>query len=216
VNGRGGEGWSIYVGGDHDQLNFLIYAACAFGLIEGDSGIDRVQPIPLGLKEGDSAISQAWPDPVVRLDEDRLRLLREQWRHVWDRLLRSKADTLFTSEFARAYAYLDPPLFDRIEQPELRECFRQAWPGFIRWWSMPAGGYAVLTSWEEKPDLRRYVERFEREAGRWIRPFRLRVDLVYAGVQEPLLVADNYFVMAPDRRYFWNEDWWLRLFRERY
>lgn len=199
MNGRGEDGWTIRVAGDDSALNFLQYVNHAYGLNEGDVG---------------TAI--AWPDPVVRLNGERLRTLLDQWKQVWERRLRLKADTVFAPEEWRSYAYLDPPRFERTRQLELRECFSEAWPDFHRWWSMPAGGQAALSAWEGKPDLIGYVRRFEREAGRRIRPFRLHVDLVYAGVREPLPVSDSYFVMSPDRDCFWNEEWWHRLFRERY
>lgn len=198
MNSRGEDGWQICVAGE-EPLNFLIYAACSYGL--------------LGREE---EIQHLWPDPVVRLEREELEAIRAQWQQLWDTFVRARSKPVGSPEYRHSFADFDPPAFERWAPPGLRDCLEQAWPEFSRWWNMPAGGRQAMRSWEEAPDFIRYVERFEREAGRWIKPIRLEVDLVYAGLSEPLLVSDRYWIMTPDRKHYANEEWWLKLFREKY
>jgi len=182
------QAWQVRITSDM-ELNFLIYVACYYGLlIEGN---------------------ELWPDPAVQLEDDQRKELNTSWRQFWDESLLTKA------KHPHSYM-LSPPHFNTIDCSLLRDSFDSAWPSFIRWWLMPAGGQLALNYWESQPFVTAYVQEFEREAGRPIRPFKLVVDLVYAGISEPVEVSDDYVIMPVSSKYLMKKDWWLRRFKERY
>lgn len=74
---------------------------------------------------------------------------------------------------------------------------------------MPAGGNTAMFFWESSDQVGQYVREFEQQANRRARPFRLKVDLVYTGLDHLIEVSDEYVIM-PLRSPHENRSWWTQ------
>ncbi|MEC0368604.1 hypothetical protein [Paenibacillus chibensis] len=175
--------WRVCLSGDTD-LNFLIYTATAYGLFDEK---DSVWP-PARLFEVSAAV----------VDE-----LKVQWASRWNQTMEYRAHG------SQGGSVFVPP-FEKVEQPELREALIQAFPSFIRWWQMPAGGQNAMYAWEDKPNISSYVRELETELGRDHLSFCLNVDLVYGGIREPIEIGEEYMVMPIRGEYMLNKEWWKK------
>ncbi|WP_413376498.1 hypothetical protein [Paenibacillus taichungensis] len=186
--------WSVCISSDF-ELNFLIYAASTYGLLKEDINENNL-----------------WPSRQ-RVESDQLhQKLEIQWKWFWDRSIQQKAH----KNNNHVSSVLGRPDFELVEQHELREVLVHLWPSFRQWWYMPAGGQAAMNYWEGKPDLIRYVQEFEDEVDRKIKPFHLNMDLIYNGPSEPIEVNEEYIIMPIRTEYLMKKDWWISRFKERY
>lgn len=186
--------WSVCISSDF-ELNFMIYAASTYGLLKEDINENIL-----------------WPSRQ-RVESDELhQKLEIQWKWFWDRSIQQKAH----KNNHHVSFVLGLPDFELVEQHELREVLVHLWPSFRHWWYMPAGGQAAMNYWEGIPDLIRYVQEFEDEVGRKIKPFHLNVDLIYNGPNELIEVTEEYIIMPIKVEYLMKRDWWMSRFTERY
>lgn len=186
--------WSVCISSDV-ELNFLIYVASTYGLLKEDINENNL-----------------WPSRQ-RVESDELhQKLEIQWKWFWDRSIQQKAH----KNNHHVSFVLGQPDFELVEQHELREVLVHLWPSFRQWWYMPAGGQAAMNYWEGIPDLIRYVQEFEDEVGRKIKPFHLYVDLIYNGPNELIEVTEEYIIMPIKMEYLMKRDWWISRFKERY
>jgi len=186
--------WSVCISSDV-ELNFLIYVASTYGLLKEDINENNL-----------------WPSRQ-RVESDELhQKLEIQWKWFWDRSIQQKAH----KNNHHVSFVLGQPDFELVEQHELREVLVHLWPSFRQWWYMPAGGQAAMNYWEGIPDLIRYVQEFEDEVGRKIKPFHLYVDLIYNGPNKLIEVTEEYIIMPIKIEYLMKRDWWISRFKERY
>ncbi|MFJ2045475.1 hypothetical protein ACIOBL_17865 [Paenibacillus taichungensis] len=186
--------WSVCISSDI-ELNFLIYVASTYGLLKEEINENNL-----------------WPSRQ-RVESDQLhQKLEIQWKWFWDRSIQQKAH----KNNHHVSFVLGLPDFKLVEQHELREVLVHLWPSFRQWWYMPAGGQAAMNYWEGIPDLIRYVQEFEDEVGRKIKPFHLNVDLIYNGPNELIEVTEEYIIMPIKIEYLMKRDWWISRFKERY
>ena len=186
--------WSVCISSDV-ELNFLIYVASTYGLLKEDINENNL-----------------WPSRQ-RVESDELhQKLEIQWKWFWDRSIQQKAN----KNNHHVSFVLGLPDFELVEQHELREVLVHLWPSFRQWWYMPAGGQAAMNYWEGIPDLIRYVQEFEDEVGRKIKPFHLYVDLIYNGPNKLIEVTEEYIIMPIKMEYLMKRDWWISRFKERY
>ncbi|WP_339850366.1 hypothetical protein MKY42_08365 [Paenibacillus sp. FSL W7-1088] len=186
--------WSVCISSDI-ELNFLIYVASTYGLLKEEINENNL-----------------WPSRQ-RVESDQLhQKLEIQWKWFWDRSIQQKAH----KNNHHVSFVLGLPDFKLVEQHELREVLVHLWPSFRQWWYMPAGGQAAMNYWEGIPDLIRYVQEFEDEVGRKIKPFHLNVDLIYNGPNELIEVTEEYIIMPIKIEYLMKRDWWMSRFTERY
>lgn len=186
--------WSVCISSDV-ELNFLIYVASTYGLHKEDINENNL-----------------WPSRQ-RVESDELhQKLEIQWKWFWDRSIQQKAH----KNNHHVSFVLGQPDFELVEQHELREVLVHLWPSFRQWWYMPAGGQAAMNYWEGIPDLIRYVQEFEDEVGRKIKPFHLYVDLIYNGPNKLIEVTEEYIIMPIKMEYLMKRDWWISRFKERY
>lgn len=186
--------WSVCISSDV-ELNFLIYVASTYGLLKEDINENNL-----------------WPSRQ-RVGSDELhQKLEIQWKWFWDRSIQQKAH----KNNHHVSFVLGLPDFELVEQHELREVLVHLWPSFRQWWYMPAGGQAAMNYWEGIPDLIRYVQEFEDEVGRKIKPFHLNVDLIYNGPNKLIEVTEEYIIMPIKIEYLMKRDWWISRFKERY
>ncbi|SEL10389.1 hypothetical protein [Paenibacillus sp. OK003] len=186
--------WSVCISSDI-ELNFLIYVASTYDLLKEDINENNL-----------------WPSRQ-RVESDELhQKLEIQWKWFWDRSIQQKAH----KNNHHVSFVLGLPDFELVEQHELREVLVHLWPSFRQWWYMPAGGQAAMNYWEGIPDLIRYVQEFEDEVGRKIKPFHLNVDLIYNGPNELIEVTEEYIIMPIKVEYLMKRDWWMSRFTERY
>lgn len=186
--------WSVCISSDF-ELNFLIYVASTYGLLKEDINENIL-----------------WPSRQMVESDELHQKLEIQWKWFWDRSINQKAH----KNNNHVSFVLGLPDFELVEQHELREVLVHLWPSFRQWWYMPAGGQAAMNYWEGIPDLIRYVQEFEDEVGRKIKPFHLNMDLIYNGPNEPIEVTEEYIIMPIKIEYLMKRDWWISRFKERY
>ncbi|SEB10796.1 MULTISPECIES: hypothetical protein [unclassified Paenibacillus] len=186
--------WSVCISSDF-ELNFLIYVASTYGLLKEDINENIL-----------------WPSRQMVESDELHQKLEIQWKWFWDRSINQKAH----KNNNHVSFVLGLPDFELVEQHELREVLVHLWPSFRQWWYMPAGGQAAMNYWEGIPDLIRYVQEFEDEVGRKIKPFHLNVDLIYNGPNELIEVTEEYIIMPIKVEYLMKRDWWMSRFTERY
>lgn len=186
--------WTICFSGDYD-LNFLMFVASAHGLLTDEFGEDT------------------WPGSQFSSGGRSNEKFKGQWNELWKQCIYKKG--LIKSGIQRSLI-LDPPEFSMITDKNVRAVLIHMWPSFIKWWNMPAGGQAAMNYWEGAPNLLSYVQEFESQIGRKIKPFKLDIDLVYTGLREPIEVNEQYMIMPVKIDYLLNRDWWMKRFEERY
>ncbi|SDL80968.1 hypothetical protein SAMN05428961_1077 [Paenibacillus sp. OK060] len=186
--------WSVCISSDF-ELNFLIYVASTYGLLKEDINENIL-----------------WPSRQMVESDELHQKLEIQWKWFWDRSINQKAH----KNNNHVSFVLGLPDFELVEKHELREVLVHLWPSFRQWWYMPAGGQAAMNYWEGIPDLIRYVQEFEDEVGRKIKPFHLNMDLIYNGPNEPIEVTEEYIIMPIKIEYLMKRDWWISRFKERY
>lgn len=121
---NGANQWHISIGGDYG-LNFASYVGCSVGALRGPGG------------------QHVWPasgsDPGLP-DSDSLKLAYEQW---WLELVRYKTDCILAGRHPLLH---QPPGFETVADPALRQTCAGLWPAFIEWWEMEVGGRLLCAS----------------------------------------------------------------------
>lgn len=186
--------WSICMSGEYD-LNFLMYVASVHGLLTEE------------FEES------TWPSSQFSSVGRSNQKLQEQWKKLWNQSIYKKG---LLKRSNQRYLVLDPPDFSMIREEDVKDMLINMWPSFINWWSMPAGGQTAMNYWEAKPDLIAFVQEFENQAGREIKPFNLHVDLLYTGLKEPIEVNNQFIIMPMKTEYLLKKDWWINRFKEHY
>ncbi|MGG3455557.1 hypothetical protein [Paenibacillus rhizolycopersici] len=185
--------WSITISGEFD-LNFLMYVASINGLLSEE------------FEEG------TWPSKQFLSAVQSNPKCKEQWKEIWNKSIYQKGLLKANNQ---GHIILDPPDFSTING-EIKAVLVQMWPSFISWWNMPAGGQTAMHYWESIPDIMSFVQEFERQVGREIRPFQLHIDLVYTGLKKPIEVNEHYIIMPIKTEYLLKKDWWIKKFKENY
>ncbi|MEC0129147.1 hypothetical protein [Paenibacillus pabuli] len=186
--------WTICISGEYD-LNFLMFVASACGLLTDE------------FEEG------VWPNSQFLNVEQSNEKFKEQWKELWNQSISKKGER---KRGNHQNLIIDPPHFSMIREEDLKAVLIKMWPSFIKWWNMPAGGQIAMHYWEAKPDLLAFVQEFESQVGRKIKPFRLDVDLVYTGLNEPIEVNEQFIIMPIKSEYLMKRDWWIKRFKEYY
>lgn len=180
--------WSVVTEGTED-LNFAIYVACTYDLLP---------------KSWPFSESKRWTstNPSVDLTRTEKSVLSTQWLEWWNQLVRVRSLDEHNADLYR------PTYFESMDQ-ELGHACRDTWQAFREWWHMPAGGNIAMIHWESAENVGQYVKEFEQRMNRKARPFRLRVDLVYTGLDDLIEVTDEYVIM-PIRSPRENQFWWTQ------
>ncbi|HBU81617.1 MAG TPA: hypothetical protein DEF35_08250 [Paenibacillus sp.] len=186
--------WTICISGEYD-LNFLMFVASACGLLTDE------------FEEG------VWPESQPLNVEQSNEKFKEQWKELWNQSISKKGER---KRGNHQNLIIDPPDFSMIKEENLKAVLINMWPSFIKWWNMPAGGQMAMHYWEANPDLLTFVQEFESQVGREIKPFRLDVDLVYTGLREPIEVNEQFIIMPIKSEYLLKKDWWIKRFKEYY
>lgn len=192
-----GPSWSVISNSDM-SLNFAIYVACAYGLIDSNSYSGKV---PL------------WPYKIFALNKD-LAILQKEWNVWWDLLIKTRTSNLASGTSSPISSLFHPPNFDELEIEEISELCRKAWPSFTEWWGMPAGGQTAMSFWESFNNIIQYVKKYEEHIGRRVKPFKLYIDLVYTGLDNRIEMSSEYVIMPLIPRPLADEEWWINKLRE--
>ncbi|UFT98408.1 hypothetical protein KO561_14540 [Radiobacillus kanasensis] len=180
--------WSVTTQGV-EQLNFAVYVACTYELIPDQKPFSSIH-------------NWSSVNPSKSLTEKEMVVLTNYWLRWWELLVSERAKIGSHAEFYK------PDYFDSLA-PELGEICKELWQAFRKWWEMPAGGSMAMSFWESLDPVGKYVAEFEKEIGRKAKPFRLNVDLVYAGFEDVYEVTDDYVIM-PLRSPNKNKTWWMK------
>lgn len=178
--------WSVVTEAT-EELNFAIYVCCTYDLLPKNKPFSQ---------------SKQWTstEPSIELAETERAALESQWNHWWDHLVSVR------SQHGRNFDFYSPSYFESLDK-ELGKLCRASWQAFRDWWHMSAGGNIAMIHWESADNVGQYVKEFEREVMRTVKPFHIRVDLVYAGVDDLVEVSDEYVIM-PIRSPRENKSWW--------
>ncbi len=189
-----GPAWSV-ITSSQISLNFAMYVRCAFGLIERESYQGKVS---------------LWPYRVFVLEDDAERnKLAEAWERWWNKLIQEREMALLSGQSSQNLESFNPPDFDNLgDDSGLTMLCRRAWPPFLEWWTMPAGGQFAVAYWEQFSNLHLYIRQFEEEIGRKVKPFKLNIDLVYTGLSEPIDRSSQYAIMGIRSEPFMDAEWW--------
>ncbi|WP_206920014.1 hypothetical protein [Alicyclobacillus suci] len=178
--------WRVVTEGTED-LNFAIYVACTYDLFP---------------KSNPFSESRRWTSakPSSELTQVEKAVLSTQWQEWWNQLVRMR------SLQNQNFDFYEPSYFDSMCN-ELGSVCRDTWQPFREWWHMPAGGKMAMAFWGGADQVGQYVREFEQRVNRKARPFRLKVDLVYTGLDDLIEVSDEYVIM-PIRSPRENRSWW--------
>lgn len=180
--------WSVVTEGTED-LNFAIYVACTYDLLPKSKPFSE---------------SKRWTSitPSSEFTQAEKAVLSSQWLEWWKQLVGIR------SLHKHNVDYYQPSYFDSMDN-ELGDVCRDTLPPFREWWHMPAGGNSAMIFWESADQVGLYVREFEQQENREARPFRLKVDLVYTGLDDLIEVSDEYVIM-PLRSPRDNRSWWTQ------
>ena len=176
-------------------MNFLMYVASAHGLLADEFG------------EG------TWPTSQSSNGGQSNEKFKAQWKELWNQSIYKKG---LLKSGRQKNLILDPPDFSMIRENDVRNVLINMWPSFIQWWNMPAGGQIAMHYWEGAPDLLSFVQEFESQVGRKIKPFKLDIDLIYTGLREPIEVNEQFMILPIKTEYLLKKDWWIKRFEEHF
>ncbi|WDL97043.1 hypothetical protein [Alicyclobacillus sp. ALC3] len=177
--------WSAVIEGTED-LNFAIYVASTYDLLPKSKPFSE---------------SRRWTstNPSVELTPAEKTVLAVQWLEWWTRLVEVRSIHQHN---------LAPSYFESLDN-ELAGVCSDTWHAFRNWWHMPAGGGTAMIFWESADKVGEYVRQFEQQVNRKAKAFRLKVDLVYTGLDDLIEVSDEYVIM-PLRSAHENRFWWTK------
>ncbi len=192
------ESWSIFTSKD-DLLNFVIFTGCMYNLIE-DKNFDEE--------------NERWPTNIIISNFDDLHFeeLKLQWNEWFTNIIDEKiSNTNLNGMCSLIEENYDVNSFSELKCVELRECCKSAYPHFVDWWNMQAGGKNALSFYEfmSNNKISEYVSELEGKLNKKSKPFKLYLDMVYTGVPNVLDVNDNYIIVTPNGYFDLSKDWWL-------
>lgn len=133
--GENSESWSI-ITFNEELLNFVVFTGCMYNLID-DEVFDEE--------------NVRWPVNTFvanykELDHSKLKI---QWNNWFNDIVSNQAvnigqDAMFNF-IEEIYGINN---FKELKYVELRECCKNAYPHFIEWWNMQAGGKNALSLYE--------------------------------------------------------------------
>ncbi len=193
------ESWSIRTSKD-ELLNFIIFTGCMYNLIDNENFNESNTPWPTNLSN-------------LVFDDLHIEKLKLQWKLWFNGVIEKRCNninhnrmSLLVSEIYNVNNFLE------LEYIELRECCKKAYPYFIEWWDMQAGGKSAISYYEIMVENRfcDYIDELECELNRKVKGFNLYIDIVYTGVPDVLDVNDEYIVITPNGYIYLTKDWWMR------
>lgn len=193
------ESWKVTIASE-DSLNFAIFVGCIYGLIDKKSYEGKID---------------LWPSELLKLSlnsEDSLSLLRKQWRNWFESLIIHRSNEIDKDNYANPICNLyNPPEFVELEFGILKDCCKNAWTYFEKWWYMPAGGKAALSFYEglDIDKIHDYIKIFENKVERKVKPFNIYIDIVYTGIMEKVEVSNRYIIALPVPVIGMDKNWWL-------
>ncbi|MCM3625621.1 hypothetical protein HN020_11340 [Brevibacillus borstelensis] len=177
-----------------ETLNFAIFVGYALGILP-----EKV------LKDND----KAWPEKKFTIkDSYQLEEIRVSWGKWWTLLLQARQD--------RSTPRLKRPHTEGITSDKFKQLCEEIWPDFYKWWNMPAGGHIAMMSYTTmgRKEIRTLIREFEEQVKRPVQPFSLKIDLVYAGLEDVVEVSSNYAVMSINPPPYYNTGWWSKKISE--
>ena len=193
------ESWSIRTSKD-ELLNFIIFTGCMYNLIDNENFNESNTPWPTNLSN-------------LVFDDLHIEKLKSQWKLWFNGVIEKRCNninhnrmSILVSEIYNVNNFLE------LEYIELRECCKKAYPYFIDWWDMQAGGKSAISYYEIMVENRfcDYIDELRLELNRKIKGFNLYIDIVYTGVPDVLDVNDEYIVITPNGYMYLTKDWWMR------
>jgi hypothetical protein len=193
------QSWVIRTSTD-ELLNFIIFTGCMYNLID-DKNFDES--------------NTPWPTNVSNLNFEGLNYnkLKSQWKLWFNEILGEKCNNINPERMCilvdEIYNVSD---FSELEYMELRACCKKAYPYFIEWWDMQAGGKSAISFYEiiGSSKFSEYIEELECELDRKVKPFNLYIDIVYTGVPNVLDLDDKYIIVTPNGYLNLNKEWWIK------
>lgn len=190
--------WSI-ITFNEDLLNFVIFTGCMYNLIDDEVFSEE---------------NVRWPANICvtnykECDHSKLKI---QWRNWFKDIISNQAVNIGRDEmFNFIEEIYDISNFKELKYVELRECCKNAYPNFIEWWKMQAGGDTALSLYQYivGGKFSEYVEELENKLNRQAKPFKLYIELVYTGVPNVLEVNENYMVLTPNGYMGLDKEWWI-------
>lgn len=192
------ESWSI-ITFNEDLLNFAVFTGCMYNLIDDEVfDEDNVR----------------WPANIVinNCKECDHSKLKTQWSNWFNDIVNNQAVNIGKDTMHNFIEEIyDISNFKELEYVELRECCKTAYPNFIEWWNMQAGGKTALSLYEYIGGeiFCEYVEGLENKLNRKAKPFKLYIEIVYTGVPKVLEVNENYMIVTPNGYMGSDREWWL-------
>ncbi|MGD6857658.1 hypothetical protein ACQCVO_21700 [Bacillus infantis] len=185
LNGR--PSWSVVTEGAED-LNFAIYVACTYDLFPNNMPFSS---------------SKQWSSTTpTTLSANEKSILKSQWKKWWNHVVLTRSQN---GGGVDSY----PQDYLKSSGSELGQVCYDLWPPFFNWWHMPAGGNTAMIFWESADNVNKYVKEFEQDVGRTANPFRLKIDLVYTGLDDVLEVSDVYAIIPIGSPHI-NKSWWTK------
>lgn len=193
------ESWSIRTATD-DLLNFIIFTGCMYNLID-DEHFDE-QNIP-------------WPNNLLNLDfeNSHINTLKAQWKSWFHNVIEERSSNIDSDKMSVVISEVyNINNFLELEYIELRKCCKKAYPHFIDWWNMQAGGKNAISFYEFVYENKfwEYIEELEVKLNKKAKAFNLYIDIVYTGVPNVLDIDDKYIVVTPNGYINLTKDWWMK------
>ncbi len=190
------ESWSIRTSKD-ELLNFIIFTGCMYNLIDNENFNESNTPWPTNLSN-------------LVFDDLHIEKLKSQWKLWFNGVIEKRCNNINHNRMSILVSEIyNVDNFLELEYIELRECCKKAYPYFIDWWDMQAGGKSAISYYEIMVENRfcDYIDELRRELNRKVKGFNLYIDIVYTGVLD---VNDEYIVITPNGYMYLTKDWWMR------
>lgn len=192
------ESWSIFTSKD-DLLNFVIFTGCMYNLIDGKNFDEE---------------NERWPTNILisKLDDLHLEKLKIQWSEWFNNVINEKISNANLDEMCSFIEEkYDVNNFSQLKYVELRECCKNAYPHFVDWWNMQAGGRVALSFYEfiGNNKISEYISELECKLNKKSKPFKLYLDMVYTGVPKVLDINDEYIIVTPNGYLDLSREWWI-------
>lgn len=201
LNEEVNKSWAIRTSTD-ELLNFIIFTGCMYNLIDDKNFDDSNTPWPTNLLNTD----------CKKLQSDKLKL---QWKLWFNNAIEEKCNNINPNKMSvlvnEKYNVND---FSQLQYIELRECCKKAYPLFIEWWEMQAGGKSAISFYEIIVGNKfcDYIEELECQLNKKSKPFNLYIDMVYTGVPDVLDINDEYVIVTPNGYLSLDREWWIEKF----
>lgn len=179
--------WQITISNDY-ILNFIIYTGCAHGFLTE---------------------LEVWPEKYLEIELENIKIeeIEKQWEECFNETLYHRGRCVASRSYDLMHNKVKPI------SNELDKCFDNAWVDFLKWWDMEGGGKNALTLYEYRGEnlIYKYIEEFEKNNNRKVKPFHLYIDLVYCRAKEILEINKEYIVMTPaSYSIYSDQEWWMK------